>query len=155
MTDTATDLKKLYETDDYQWLAETVDLLKKKRFADLDLDNLIEELEDLGNEKRLAVESLLEQIVRHLLLCQYWTVEYDRNRGHWQAEITSFRSQLKKRLTTNLYNYLEKELPVIYQDALTYVQRKTLFKINFPAHCSYRLEDLCDIDWFPMDRDRS
>jgi hypothetical protein len=44
MTNTSTDLKTLYETDDYQWLTETIDLLKKKQFADLDLDNLIEEL---------------------------------------------------------------------------------------------------------------
>lgn len=149
MTNTATDLKALYETDDDQWLTETIDLLRKKHFADLDLDNLIEELEDLGNERKRAVESLLEQIIRHLLLCQYWTAEYERNIGHWQAEIVGFRTQLKRRLTQNLAKHLEKELPAIYQDALAYVQRKTRFQVNFPEQCPYSLEDLCNIDWLP------
>ncbi len=43
------DLKTLYEIDDSLWLEETIELLKAKRFDALDLENLIEELEDLGN----------------------------------------------------------------------------------------------------------
>lgn len=54
------DLKTLYETDDSAWLEETLKLLKARRFEDLDLENLIEELEDLGNDKKYRVESLLE-----------------------------------------------------------------------------------------------
>jgi len=61
-------LKQLYDIDDSQWLGETVSLL---RFQQLDLEHLIEELEDLGKEKKNAVASLLEQIIRHLLLLQY------------------------------------------------------------------------------------
>ena len=66
-----THLKQLYEIDDVQWLEETVKLIKNKQFNDLDLDNLIEELEDLGKEKKNAVASLLEPIIRHLLLLEY------------------------------------------------------------------------------------
>ena len=46
------DLKQLYDVDDAQWLEETVNLLKKHQFQQLDLDNLIEELEDLGKLKQ-------------------------------------------------------------------------------------------------------
>jgi hypothetical protein len=53
-----TDLKTLYEIDDSLWLEETIELLKNKRFDALDLDNLIEELEDLGNEKKFRAASL-------------------------------------------------------------------------------------------------
>jgi hypothetical protein len=74
-----THLQQLYQTDDYLWLLETIELLKQSRFEELDLENLIEELEDLGSEKRNAVESLLEQIIRHLLLLQYWHEEFERN----------------------------------------------------------------------------
>ncbi|NEQ62391.1 MAG: DUF29 domain-containing protein, partial [Moorea sp. SIO4A1] len=68
-------LKNLYEIDDAQWLEETIKLLKNKEFNQLDWDNLIEELEDLGREKKNAVASLLEQVIRHLLLLHYWTSE--------------------------------------------------------------------------------
>ncbi|MFM6375306.1 MAG: DUF29 domain-containing protein, partial [Microcystis panniformis] len=73
------DLKQLYEIDDSQWLEETVSLLRNHQFSQLDLEHLIEELEDLGKEKKNAVASFLEQVIRHLLLLQYWTKEAEYN----------------------------------------------------------------------------
>ncbi|MEB3122557.1 MAG: DUF29 domain-containing protein [Snowella sp.] len=143
------DLKQLYELDDAQWLEETVSLLKKHQFQQLDLDNLIEELEDLGREKKNAVASLLEQIIRHLLLLQYWTNESEYNAVHWQEEIYNFRTQLGRKITTNLRNYLEKELNSIYQDALGFVKIKTVNSVVFPPDCPYSLEQLLDRDWLP------
>ncbi len=143
------DLKKLYEIDDYQWLEETVNLLKKQRFEELDLDNLIEELEDLGREKKNAVTSLLEQVIRHLLLLQYWTSESEYNAVHWQEEIYNFRIQLKRKITTNLRNYLESELDSIYKDALGFVKIKTQNSVSLPSECPYSLEQLLDIEWLP------
>jgi hypothetical protein len=139
------DLKTLYKTDDIQWLEYTIELLRSKRLNELDLDNLIEELEDLGNERRSAVESLLEQVIRHLLLCQYWQAEAEINGNHWRAEIIGFRNQLERRLTTNLRNHLMIQLPKIYQSAL-----KTGFKVDFPQQCPYQLEELLDLDWLPF-----
>ena len=142
-------LKELYEIDDYLWLEETIKLLKEKKFQELDLENLIEELEDLGSEKRDAVESLLEQIIRHLLLLKYWASEYEQNRNHWESEIVSFRSQISDRMTTNFYNYLSENLPSIYRKALKYVQKKSRLD-TFPNSCPYSLEQLLDEDWFPQ-----
>ncbi len=87
--------------------------MKAKKFDALDLDNLIEELEDLGNEKRFRVASFLQQIIRHCLLLQFWTREKEYNQAHWQAEIVSFQYQLKRYLTTNLRQYLEQEFEQI------------------------------------------
>ncbi|MGA9382312.1 MAG: DUF29 domain-containing protein [Phormidium sp.] len=143
------DLKRLYEIDDYQWLEETVNLLKKHRFEDLDLDNLIEELEDLGREKKNAVASLLEQVIRHLLLLQYWKSESEYNAVHWQEEIYNFRIQLKRKITTNLRNYLESELDSIYKDALGFLKIKTQNSVSLPSECPYSLEQLLDIEWLP------
>jgi hypothetical protein len=150
-----TALKQLYEIDDVQWLEETVGRLKARQFDHLDLENLIEELEDLGSEKKNAVSSLLEQLIRHLLLLEFWEMERENNIGHWQAEIVSFRTQLRRRLTTNLRNYLSQELFSIYGDALVYVRIKTRFKVNFPINCPYTLEQLLDIDWLPFCLDQS
>ncbi len=122
---TSLNLKELYEIDDYLWIQEIVKLLKEQKFQELDLDNLIEELEDLGSEKRNAVESLLEQIIRHLLLLEYWTDEYERNANHWEAEIVGFRNQINSRMTTNFYNHLRDNLASIHKKALRYAQKKT------------------------------
>jgi len=143
------DLKQLYEIDDSQWLGETVSLLRNHQFSQLDLEHLIEELEDLGKEKKNAVASLLEQVIRHLLLLQYWTKEAEYNTIHWQEEIYNFRTQLGRKMTANLHNYLEEELNSIYQDALGFVKIKTVNTVIFPSQCPYSLEQLLDRDWLP------
>ena len=139
-----TDLQSLYEIDESLWLEETITLLKEKRFQYLDLNNLIEELEALGKRDKNAVASLLEQIIRHLLLLQYWTEEYEMNGNHWQTEIIGFRNQLERLLTNNLQNYLHSELEKIYKGGLKYARQKTQFKIDFPEYCPYSLDQLLD-----------
>jgi hypothetical protein len=143
------DLKALYEVDDSLWLEETIALLKERKFDALDLENLIEELEDLGSEKKFRAASFLQQIIRHFLLLQFWAKEREYNRGHWKAEVVNFKNQLKRYLTTNLRKYLEKEFDNIYEDAVNYVRQKTENEVNLPDICPYTLENLLDRDWFP------
>ena len=141
-------LTNLYESDYLQWLEETVNLLKSRQLDNLDYDNLIEELEALGRSEKRAVTSLLEQIIRHLLLYQYWKAEHEDNANHWEAEIISFRNQINKYLTTNLYKYLQDNLDSIYNDAKDYVKAKTKLN-NLPDRCPYTLEQLLDKTWLP------
>lgn len=149
-------LKKLYEIDEHLWLEETIKLLKSNHLDELDLENLIEELENLGRRDKARVASLLEQVIRHFLLLQYWQEELQYNSGHWKAEVRSFRNQLKRNLTTNLYQYLENDLPSIYQDALGYVIDKTEGKLdNLPQDCAYTLEQLLDINYLPETLDKN
>ena len=125
-------LKNLYEIDEHLWLEETIKILTEKRLDELDWESLIGELESLSEKDKNRVSSFLGQIIRHSLLLQYWTIEQERNKNHWRAEILGFRTQLRKYLTTNLHNYLANELNIIYQDALGYVREKTGFSVDFP-----------------------
>lgn len=142
-------LKELYEVDDNLWLEETVILLKENRLNELDLENLIEELESLARRDKLAMASLLQQVIIHLLLLEYWDSEYERNYRHWQDEIYSFRYQLNDGLTTNLNKHLEENLEKIYQRALKRVNNKTNHIFSLPQQCSYTLYQLLNEDWFP------
>ncbi len=141
-------LIQLYETDPTLWLEKTIEYLKSDRLDQLDIEHLIEELEDLGKRDKNKAASLLEQIIRHLLLLQYWSAEHDNNASHWESEIDSFRTQLRRHLTTTLRQYLEQELHIIYQDALRYTRKKTGLK-NLPNHCPYSIENLLDFNWLP------
>jgi hypothetical protein len=147
-----TNYQQLYETDDLQWLEETIALLKNRQFEALDLDNLIEELEDLGSEKRNAVVSLLDQVIRHLLLLEYWESEVTNNSIHWQGEVYNFRLQLQDKMTKTLYNHLVYKLDTIYKRALKAVNIKTQKSVDFPEKCPYFLEELLDIEWLPICR---
>lgn len=136
------DLNTLYKIDDSLWLEETIKLLKSKQFDRLDLANLIEELGDLGSEKKHRVESLLEQAIRHFLLLQYWESEREYNKARWESEVVNFQNQLETYLTTSLRYHLQQNLPLIYRKALRYVRKKTQNTVVFPDECPYSLNYL-------------
>jgi hypothetical protein len=138
-----TNLKQLYETDDSLWLEETIKLLQQKQFDQLDVENLIEELISLGKRDLAKVKSLLRQIIIHILLLQYWQVEYERNYRHWLGEIKTFRYDLNNHLTTNLTNKLQDDLENIYQSAVDFVRVKTDLTV-FSEKCPYTLAQLLD-----------
>ncbi|WP_353929172.1 DUF29 domain-containing protein [Okeanomitos corallinicola TIOX110] len=143
------DIYSLYEVDNEKWLAATITMLKEQQLEHLDLEHLIEELEAMSRRDKLTVESFLEQIIRHLLLLQYWKSEHQYNANHWQAEIISFRTQLNEYLTKNLRNHLQENQDKIYQKALKYVNKKTGMMVEFPLECPYTIEQLLDENWLP------
>ena len=146
---TEINIQDLYKIDNSLWLEETIKLLKENRFNELDLDNLIEELDILGKSQYQAVKSWLYRIIIHLLLLEYWTLEYDRNYRHWLSEIDAFRFDLNSSLTTNYKNKLAEELQFIYRKAVKYVVNKSGLNIdNFPLECPYNLVQLLDDDWY-------
>ena len=143
-----TNLKQLYENDENLWLEETIELLKQKQFNQLDLENLIEELISLGKRDLAKAKSLLRQIIIHMLLLQYWQVEYERNYRHWIGEIKTFRYDLNNHLTTNLINKLQDDLENIYQSAVDFVKIKTDLTV-FLEKCPYTFVQLLDENYLP------
>ncbi|MDF5709536.1 MAG: DUF29 domain-containing protein [Nostoc sp. S4] len=124
-----------------QWLEETIKCLKTRQLEEVDYENLIEELEDLAKNEKRRVRSLLEQIIRHLLLYQYWDLEKSRNANHWSAEIISFCNQINEDLSASLRNHLQENFRIIYSNALDYIKAKTKLT-NLPELCPYALEQI-------------
>jgi hypothetical protein len=142
------DIKTLYESNHLQWLEETIKCLKNRQLADIDYENLIQELEDLAKNEKRRVRSFLEQIIRHLLFYQYWDLEKPRTANHWATEIISFRNQINEYLSTNLRKHLENNFSIIYSNVLDYVKTKTKLT-NLPELCPYTLEQILDKNWLP------
>jgi hypothetical protein len=147
MTHARQSLSSIYEEDYQQWLDQTVLLLKNRQVDSLDYEHLIEELEALGREQKNAVESLVIQIIQHLLFYQYWSSEREYNERHWRGELIGFRTQLELRLTTNLRNHLSNRLDYLYGKARKMAEVKTDLKL--PSENPYALADILDEDWIP------
>lgn len=141
------DLKQIYETDYEQWLEKTVKILHNRQLEQLDYEHLVEELEALGRSEKNTVESLVIQIIEHLLLYQYWQQERDYNSKHWRVEIVAFRTQLELRITTNLKNHLYNKLDYLYSKARKIAEVKSDLKL--PKFNPYSLEQILDEDWLP------
>jgi hypothetical protein len=140
-------LPSIYQSDYQQWLDETILILKNRQLKQLDCEHLIEELEALGNEQKRAVESLVIQVLQHLLFYQYWQSERDYNDRHWRTELIVFRTQLELRLTTNLKNNLQDRLDYLYSKAKKMAEIKT--NLQFPSQNPYSLDEILDEDWLP------
>ena len=140
-------LSSIYEEDYQQWLDKTVLLLKNRQVDSLDYEHLIEELEAWGREQKNAVESLVIQVIQHLLFYQYWSSEREYNERHWRGELIGFRTQLELRLTTNLRNHLSNRLDYLYSKAKKMAEVKTDLKL--PSENPYTLADILDEDWLP------
>lgn len=136
-------MQKQIELEYDRWLEKQVELLRQGQFENLDIENLIEELEALGRAEKSAVKSLVYQILLHQLLVDYWKEESDYNRDHWLAEIDAFQLQLEDKLTTNLTQLAEDNLPVLYAKARKNAIRKSrLSEERFPVTCPYTLKNL-------------
>lgn len=76
--------KDLYDKDFVAWADQQALLLEQGRWSELDLVNLIEEVRDLGNRHRDALESQLRRLLMHLLKWQY---QPERRSGSWEGTI--------------------------------------------------------------------
>jgi hypothetical protein len=144
-------LGDLYEADFPLWAERQAALLRAKRFDELDLENLIEEVEDLSREERDAVESYVETVLDHLLKLELSNA--GRPRRGWLVTVDRQRAKLARKLTTTLRNHLEAELPALYagvqRPAARQLKQVGVSAQSPPATCPYTLEQVLDPDWFP------
>ena len=69
---------ELYEQDLYAWAEAQADLLRRRRFAELDLEHVIEEIEDVGGSLYREVRSRIRTIMEHLLKLEHSAVTEPR-----------------------------------------------------------------------------
>lgn len=118
--------KTLYEQDFQVWLTTTISHLQKREFADLDTDNLIEELTELGKSEKRALESNLMVLLAHLLKLKVQHDAPPSMRDSWYRSIIEHRQRIQKNLrdTPSLKYYLETAIQEAYLDAVKWQLRK-------------------------------
>lgn len=142
---------EIYEQDYPEWLDITLNQLQNRDLENVDWEHLIEEITALGNEQRRKVESYLRQLIKHLLLYQYWETEKSYCGKGWIEEIDNFRSELDLLLESKvLYNHCAKILNKIYIKARNNAIRKSeLSPEIFPENCPYSLTEILNPEWLP------
>jgi len=145
-------VQTLYDHDYYLWLNTTINQLQTGKFSHVDLDNLVEELEDMGRSQKRSVKSLSIQIFVHLLKLTYWDSARERNIGHWQGEIRTFRRELRGLIndSPSLHPYFLGILQDCYTEArLEAIARTQLPCDIFPVEIIGSGEQILDQNWFP------
>jgi uncharacterized protein DUF29 len=143
-------MSSLYETDFYGWTQEQAKALRAKDLAALDLENLAEEIEDLGNNVEHAIESHLERLLLHLLKWRYDPAEEPR-RG-WQLTIRHARREIAKYLRRNpgLQHLPEHYLDEAYRYVREDASIDTGFSLAmFPETCPWTIAQILDMEFLP------
>lgn len=144
--------KNLYEDDFYVWSQQQAALLRERRFDELDLPNLIEEVEDLGGALERSVRSRARTIVEHLLKLQHSPAQ-DPRLG-WRATVRTQRSELLNDLTPSLRRHLTQSLPELYERARHDAEASLrdhgehAAADALPGGCPYSVDQI-EGDWLP------
>ncbi len=138
-----------YKTDFFAWTQEQSDLIRARRWSEIDVEHLAEEVEDMGKSEKRALESRLEILLMHLLK---WQVQKDQRSNSWQRTIKDQRRRLEKQLSENpsLKAVLLEIVEDVYPSAIVAAANETgLDDEQFPADCPYSLAQILDADYLP------
>ncbi len=141
--------KPTYEEDFVLWLEHQAELLRQGRVGELDLENLAEEVDDIGRSQRRAVESELTIILIHLLKYQFQPSKRSRS---WLDTLLEHRGRLARdfRVSKSLRFHAETELADLYRLARKRAAVQTRLPLTtFPETSPYTLEQTLNEDFFP------
>ena len=133
----------LYDEDFYAWAMATSALLRQRRFAEIDIVHVAEELEDMGKRERRALESYIRNVTLHLLK---WRYQPEKRGSSWRQSIRNRRLEIQKllrdspSLTGQIPQMLDDEYPAARADAIDE---------TFPAHCPFTVEQVLDAKFWP------
>lgn len=143
------DSQKLYDQDFVLWIAETRHELEHRNFEQLDLENLITEIEDMGKSQKHALEGNLAIILLHLLK---WSYQPEKRSSSWKFSLREHRQRLHKafRDSPSLKVYYLQVLAACYQDSRELAADETeLDLITFPVELPFTPEQILDTEFIP------
>jgi hypothetical protein len=142
-------VKSLYDTDFVEWTASTADLLRAGRLDEVDLEQVAEEIEDLGKRDRDAVRSQMLRMLKHLIKQRF---QPERDGASWQTSIGDARGEIwvKMESSPGLRNHLGDSIERIYaravKDAVREMGLTRSAAAEIPQVCPYSLAELLGED---------
>lgn len=139
----------LYDNDFYAWTQEQAALLRAKRWADLDLENLVDEVESVGGSERREINSRLEVLLAHLLK---WKYQPGRRVPSWINTISEQRSRLVESIESSpsLRPFMTEAFPKRYGAARLAAEKETgIAFVLFPDECPFTLEQVMNPEFYP------
>lgn len=133
-----------HDSDFFAWTQEQSALLRGMSPGDarLDIDNLAEEIEDMGRAEVNKIKSLLKQTVAHLLKL---SIEPDsRASDGWYQEVITFQGDAVLAVSPGFRQNLEIEdiWDVACNNAVRSLERFNTAIPDLPRECPLSLDDL-------------
>lgn len=139
----------VYDEDFAAWTAATARLLRARRLAEVDLEHVAEEIEDMGKSQARERNSRLRVLLVHLLK---WQGQPQKRSRSWRSTMDTQQVELRDllRQSPSLGRELSDSLPEVYRDAVRAASIETGLGVRgFPRECPFRVEQILDNDFLP------
>jgi hypothetical protein len=134
----------LYVSDYYGWVQEQIAHLKARRFAALDLENLIDEVGDLGKAEIKELRSALRILLVHMLK---WRFQPSRRSRSWKLSMDNGRDEAARWLrdSPSLKPLRIGIIDDAYRLARREAAKQTKLKLSaFPETCPFSWDEMMD-----------
>ena len=113
-----------YELDGYGWAMAQAKRIRERRFDQLDIENIAEEIESVGKSEQSAAESALRLIIMHILK---WQHQPERRSRSWAVTIRTqrIRYEIVMRKNPGLMSQLEEMRANAYRLARSEAEGET------------------------------
>ena len=152
----------LYDSDVYAWSVKQADALRRRNFAAVDWDNVIEEIESVGRSEEHKWTSHCARTIEHLLSIEHYQQATKKTLHGWAREVRHFRGKMSDAIieTPSLKNKYQ----TMFANAWRTGRREALERLaeydqqhntsldedsalrrrdySLPRECPYRLEDV-------------
>lgn len=154
-------MKYLYEEDFQVWIDTTIQNLKKREFESLDIENLIEELTNLGKSEKNALKSNLMILLAHLLKLKVQFDAPDTMKMSWYNSVIEHRQRVLNNLqdTPSLKNFLPEAIEQAYPQSRKLAIKEgklAAFGVRvpdeseYPHTCPFSLEQILNEDFYSL-----
>jgi Domain of unknown function DUF29 len=131
-----------YDRDFSKWAGNQAKFLRKGEFSNLDIDNLIEEIQDLGKREKQMLSSYLENLLMHKLKVDFQPKKHTKSWDN-SIELSSHKAQKTLLENPSLKPKLKDILKDSYFSARLLASSETkLDKETFPNECPWSLKDI-------------
>jgi hypothetical protein len=135
-----------YDEDFYEWTATTAEALRQGRFADVDVENVAEEIESMGRRDLHELASRLRGLLEHKLkLSLIHGAVLDMNKRGWMATIRRQQQEIRTVLKSSpsLRRRIPELLPDAYVDAARALSEDyDYLEVHPPEVCPWTAEEL-------------
>jgi hypothetical protein len=140
-----------YDKDVILWSQEQARLLRARRFSELDIEHLADEIEDVGKSEKRELASRMAVLLAHLLK---WTRQPENHTNSWRSTIIVQRKRiaLAVKETPSLKAVMRDRdwQDAVWLDALAQACKETgLAEENLPEACPWAMDKAIDPEFWP------
>ncbi len=144
-------VESTYQADLCAWAEEQARLLRERRFDELDVPNLIDEVLSVEGSERHQIESRLDILIGHLLK---WMYQPGNRNSHWVGTILEQRKRIARVIkgSPSLKRYPAIVFEECYLAGRLLASKETGIDLMlFPEQPPFSLDQVLDLDFMPRE----